>query len=535
MTESRAPLRTFILPGAAAGLTGGLAMITLMMLLRTLAGVPTIMELLGDRIAPLIPVDTFLFLLGFFGGYNQFKQLGIGAAILGQLGVAVAGGVALALLARRELARPDAQDRPLWGVGRRTVSIIAALTTLAWLILVAVLFPNLGTHYFGLPPGSATIVTIIGMALVLATYAAVTVATFRLLTSRARATAEASGPAVVVADPGRRRLLIGGAGIVMAASSAGMLARLYSGATFSYDGMQNIGANLAPITPNDKFYVVTKNVVDPRVNRALWALEVNGLVDRPQTYDLARIEAMSPIEQETTLMCISNPIAWGLISNAVWTGIPMRTLLEEAGVRDGAIEVKLHGADGYTDTFSIAKAMEDTTLVAYGMNGEPLPQRHGFPARVIVPGLYGEKNVKWVTRIEVVDTDAKGFYETQGWGPDFTVPNRSRIDGPGLTEPFRAGSTVSLNGMAFAGDRGVSAVEVSTDGQQNWQPAEISYPGTRLTWSFWRYDWVPERAGDHELAVRMTDGDGMLQTAEIRGTAPQGATGYHIVSASVVA
>lgn len=536
MTEPRAALRTLVLPGAAAGLTGGLAMLTLMMLLRTLAGVPTIMELLGDRIAPLIPVDTFLFLLGFFGGYNQFKQLGIGAAILGQLGVAVAGGVALALLARRELSRRgDIEDRPLWGVGRRTMVIIAALTTLAWLLLVAGLFPNLGTHYFGLPPSTATIVTIVSMALELATYAAVTVATYRLLTSRARASADASGPTVVVADPGRRRLLIGGAGLVMAASSAGMLARLYSGATFSYDGMQNIGTDLAPVTPNDKFYVVTKNVVDPRVNRGLWALEVNGFVDRPQTYDFARIEAMSPTEQETTLMCISNPIAWGLISNAVWTGVPMRTLLEEAGVRDGAIEVKLHGADGYTDTFSIAKAMEDTTLVAYGMNGEPLPRRHGFPARVIVPGLYGEKNVKWVTKIEVVDTDAKGFYEMQGWGPDFTVPNRSRIDGPTFSDPVRAGATVAMNGMAFAGDRGVSAVEVSTDGQQSWQPAEITYPGTRLTWSFWRYEWVPQRAGDHELAVRMTDGDGMLQTSEERGTAPQGATGYHIVTASVVA
>lgn len=149
-------------------------------------------------------------------------------------------------------------------------------------------------------------------------------------------------------------------------------------------------------------------------------------------------------------MCISNPIGWGLISNAVWTGVPMRVLLEEAGARDDAVEVVLHGADGYSDTFSFEKAMEPTTLVAYRMNGEELPQRHGFPARIIVPGLYGEKNVKWVTRIEVVDHDAKGFYESQGWGPDFTVPNRSRIDGPSLRDPIRAGAPIALHATGHA-------------------------------------------------------------------------------------
>jgi len=340
---------------------------------------------------------------------------------------------------------------------------------------------------------------------------------------------------VVVVDPGRRRLLIGGAGVVLAASSGGMLARLYNRATFSYDGMQYIGPDLEPITPNDLFYVVTKNVVDPRVNQALWALEVNGHVDRPQTYDFGRIEAMSPTEQETTLMCISNPIAWGLVSNAVWTGVPMRALLEESGTRDGAVEVVLHGADGYTDTVSFEKAMEPTTLIAYRMNGEPLPQRHGFPARVIVPGLYGEKNVKWVTRIEVVDREAKGFYESQGWGPDFTVPNRSRIDGPSFGDPVQAGTATALHGMAFGGDRGVSAVQISTDGQATWEAATITYQGTQLSWSFWEYEWRPDRAGDHEIAVRMVDGGGMVQTAERRGTAPQGATGLHVVTATVAA
>lgn len=518
--------------GATAGFVGGLAMLTLMLLLRTVAGIPTTAELLGDRIAALIPVDTFLSLLGFFGGYNSFKQLGIGAALAGQLGLAVVGGIALALLSRREIERTHV--KPLWGIGRRTVLIVATLTASAWLLVVSALFPNLGTHYFGLPPAAATIVTIVSLAVLLTLFAAVTIVVYRLI-APAPTPDDAGDTGVVVVDRGRRRLLIGGAGVVLAASSGGMLTRLYDRATFSYDGMQYIGPDLEPITPNERFYVVTKNVIDPTVNRSLWALEVNGLVDRPQTYDLARIEAISPIEQETTLMCISNPTAWGLISNALWTGVPMRALLEEAGTRSGAVEVKLHGADGYTDTFSVEKAMEPTTMVAYRMNGEELPQRHGFPARVIVPGFFGEKNVKWVTRIEVVDHDAKGFYESQGWGPDFVVPNRSRIDGPNLRDPIRAGTTIALNGMAFGGNRGVSAVEVSTDGQQTWEAANITYEGTQLSWSFWEFAWQPGRAGEREIAVRMTDGEGTVQTAERRGTAPQGATGLHIVTATVTA
>lgn len=507
-------------------------MLSLMLLLRSIAGIPTTAELIGDRIAPLIPVDPFLALLGIFGGYNRFKQFGIGAALGVQLIGGIVGGIALAVLARRELER---RGWTASNVGRKTLGTVVVLTLVVWLVLIIALFPNLDTHYFGLPPTAATIVTSVALAAILAAYTATTVVAYRWLAPSVagRDMGVVVGP--IVADRGRRRFLLGGAGIVLAASSGGMLTRLYDRATFSYDGTQYIGPNLEPITPNDRFYVVTKNVVDPRVTRALWALEVNGHVERPQTYDFARIESMTPTEQETTLMCISNPIAAGLMSNAVWTGVPLRNLLEQVGPRDDAVEVLLHGADGYTDSFSIEKAMEQTTLVAYGMNGEPLPPRHGFPARIIVPGLFGEKNVKWVTRIEVVDHDAKGFYETQGWGPNFVVPNRSRIDGPSLREPIPVGETAVLHGVAFGGDRGVSTVEVSTDGQQTWQAAEITYPGTRLTWSFWTHDWVPERAGDHELTVRMTDGEGTVQTADRRGTAPQGATGYHVLTAMVTA
>jgi len=220
----------------------------------------------------------------------------------------------------------------------------------------------------------------------------------------------------------------------------------------------------------------------------------------------------------------------------------MADLLNTAVVKESAVEVKLYGADGYTDTFAIEKALDPTTMVVYLMNGEPLPERHGFPARVIVPGLYGEKNVKWVTGIEVIDHDGKGFYETQGWGPNFVIPTRSDIFSPKRTrhagkdsfdQPIPLNKTTTIKGRAFGGDRGVSKVEISLDNGQTWTQTEIDYPGTRLTWVFWSYQWKPTQAGEYQLVCRATDGNGDLQTSEVRGIAPQGATGLHKVKAIV--
>ena len=216
-------------------------------------------------------------------------------------------------------------------------------------------------------------------------------------------------------------------------------------------------------------------------------------------------------------------------------------LLEAARPRSGALEVLLHAADGYTDTFAFDKAMDPTTMVVYRMNGEPLPQRHGFPARVVVPGLYGEKNVKWVTGIEVVDHDAKGFYEEQGWGPNFEIPTRSDIFAPRwsrgggdvFAEPFPLDRPATIRGRAFAGARGVAGVEFSADDGQTWSEARIDYPGTDLTWSFWSFEWRPETAGETVLLTRATDGTGAVQSPERRGIIPQGATGYHRVLARV--
>lgn len=166
------------------------------------------------------------------------------------------------------------------------------------------------------------------------------------------------------------------------------------------------------------------------------------------------------------------------------------------------------------------------------MNGEPLPRRHGFPVRIIVPGLYGEKNVKWINRINLSATNEQGFYEHQGWGPDFVVQTQSRFSAPSFDRPLPL-APVMLKGTAFAGDRGVAVVEVSVDDGATCRPATVDYSGSRLTWTLWSYAWTPDRPGEHRLVVRGTDGTGAVQTSKERASGPEGATGYHRVLARI--
>ncbi|MDQ6859990.1 MAG: molybdopterin-dependent oxidoreductase, partial [Verrucomicrobiota bacterium] len=283
---------------------------------------------------------------------------------------------------------------------------------------------------------------------------------------------------------------------------------------------------------------VTKNVIDPVVDASVWRLEVTGLVKSRQTYKLDRLRGLKPVTQETTLMCISNGIGAGLMSNAVWKGVPMKTLLESAEPRTEARRVRLHGVDNYTDTIPLEVALNPTTLVVYEMNGEPLPQRHGFPARAIVPGYFGEKHVKWITRLELTDDNAKGFYEKQGWGPDFTVPTRSRIDQPyheSWIDASTAANGIGVRGVAFGGNHGISRVELSTDDGKTWADAKLDYPGTRLTWALWSFDWRPSAPGAYPLVVRAANGDGEAQTFNPERPFKSGPTGFHKIVVHVYA
>ncbi|MDQ3447621.1 MAG: molybdopterin-dependent oxidoreductase [Chloroflexota bacterium] len=521
-----------LLSGLVAGIVAALLMTTVLLLLRTLFGLPTPAELVGDRFAPLIPARDFGGLISWAGGYNELKQLGVGSVLLGQLVTGAVGGMLYAWLRDRSAQRPG--QRP-WH-GRPAVRFLIGFLAFLWLAALVVLRPVLPTNFAGLPPGPALIATMVTLLLAFAIFGVALAVLLRV----ARPTAGARSGA---ADAGeerasgrqvaRRGILMGGLGLLLLVLSGGLLRRLSDDATFAYDGLQVRGPDIEPITPNDRFYVVTKNVIDPDVQPGLWSLTVDGHVDRPMSYSMADLMALPAVDQEQTLMCISNTISGGLMSNAIWRGVPLASVLEAAGVRPGTVEVLGRSVDGYTDSFSIEKALEPTTLLAYHMNGEPLPRRHGYPVRLLVPGLFGEKSVKWITRLELAPHEVDGFYEQQGWGPDFTIPTRSRFDGPDLGQPLAVGRPVRLHGTAFGGDRGVATVEVTVDGGGTWRPARLDYPGSRLSWALWSFDWRPARAGDFRLAVRATDRTGMLQTDRGRSVVPEGATGHHVVTAMV--
>jgi DMSO/TMAO reductase YedYZ molybdopterin-dependent catalytic subunit len=510
-----------ILAGLLAGFVAGIVMTTAMFLLATL-GVATPLVIIGDRLSVFIPPGPFLSLMGKVGGYNHLKQLGVGSTIAGQLLVGAIGGAIFALLVRRTPGR----IATIW-----TMLIFVLLPIVVFAIA---LWPVLGTSYIGLPIQVARLVTLIGFALCVFLFERTLVTGFRFLTTEKIGKQDNEfTPAI-----GRRAFVLGTIGLAAAGGGVALARKLYRAATFSYDGTQYKGSVVQPITPNDLFYCVTKNVVDPSVNVDLWHLEIGGLVQNPATWRLQDLVGFKPTTQETTLMCISNGLDAGLISNAVWKGLPLRDLLDQAGVLSSAARVRLHGVDNYTDTIPLEKAMEPSTLLAYEMNGVPLPDRHGYPLRVIVPGYFGEKHVKWLTRIEVADANAKGFYEAQGWGPDFITPTRSRIDVPddwAFVSLGKLTAPIEVKGIAYGGDRGISRVELSSDDGQTWSEAEIYYSGGDLAWSLWKAQWTPTATGDYALVVRATDGEGDVQEWEEDRGPFSGVSGLHRINVRVTA
>jgi len=399
-----------IFAGSLAGLVAGIAMTTAMLLLAWVVGVATPIVLIGDRISVFLPAGPFLSIMGKVGGYNHLKQLGVGSTMAGQLLIGAIAGAIFGLLIRRRSGL------------RATVATISIFVLAPIVVVALALWPVLGTSYRGFPIDTARLTTLIGLALCFFTFERTLVAGFHFLTRARRASEDRDfSPAI-----GRRTLVLSGIGLLVAGGGAAVLRKLYHAATFSYDGLQYKGRIVQSITPNDQFYCVTKNVVDPRVNVRLWHLEINGLVENPRVFRLEDLKEIRSVEQETTLICISNGLDAGLISNAVWKGVAIHDLLDPAVPRSHAARVRFWGVDNYTDTIPLEKAMEPTTLLAYEMNGVPLPHRHGHPARVIVPGYFGEKHVKWLTRIEVTDANAKGFYEAQGWAQTLSCP-RGRV------------------------------------------------------------------------------------------------------------
>jgi DMSO/TMAO reductase YedYZ molybdopterin-dependent catalytic subunit len=286
------------------------------------------------------------------------------------------------------------------------------------------------------------------------------------------------------------------------------------------------------ITANEDHYTVDTTLVKPRVDVATWRLEIGGEVEAPFSLTYDELLDLEAVEQVHTLECISNYVGGDLMSTAVWTGVPLRELLARARPKATAFDVALTSVDGYTDSFPIAKAMEPQTLVAYLMNGRTIPQEHGYPARLLVPNIYGMKNVKWVRKIDVVPYDFLGYWMQQGWSDSAIVNTNTRIDLPGRN-PRWDGGALTVAGVAFAGARGIAKVEVSTDGGASWGAATLEAAPGPLGWRRWSYAWTPSRTGSQRLAARSTDGAGNTETAVRRPPFPNGSTGYHEVEVNV--
>ena len=298
------------------------------------------------------------------------------------------------------------------------------------------------------------------------------------------------------------------------------------------------------VTTNDRFYRVDVNVSPPSVDVDTWKLSVRGLVSNPLTLSYAELKAMQAVNQYNTLECVSNVIGGDLISNAVWKGVRLKDLLEKAQVKSGAVYVVFGCADSYDVGIPLERALLDGTILVYEMNGVPLPQEHGRPLRAIVPGLYGMMNAKWITEIQVVDKVHQGFWQRRGWSNDAEYQTHSTIVLPGDSPVRRrfvelGASTVLANrkepiaGIAFAGDRGILKVEVSTDGGRTWETASVKDPLSGYTWVFWATEWNPPTKGDYQIIVRATDKTGKVQTANLQNPFPSGATGYHAVDITV--
>jgi DMSO/TMAO reductase YedYZ molybdopterin-dependent catalytic subunit len=536
--------------GFIAGVMAGLAMLLMMAILRLFLGWPTPTELIFDRLFPLLTVEFFISSLVRAGGYTPLKLQGVFSALVGQVIVAGLGGVIYAFYLKRRDRRDVAQITGTSLLDRRGWPLIGAGVLTATILFVALLWPTLSTNYRGFPPGIAHLIATLEM-LISFSVCGIGIMFFYGLLSRPPDAMTAGETATMVRrSVGRRRFVALGIGAAVVLALGSTLRRLFRMGTFSYDGRQYGGPKvqkITPIRPDDEFYQVSKNLVDPDVGRDSWRLDIVGQVENPRVYSFADIAAMPAVEQETTLLCISYGIGSGLCSNAIWKGVPLPTLLAQVKPKRDVTTVLFRAADGYYETFRFEKAMEPTTLVAYEMNGEPLPRRHGFPLRLIVPGLYGEKNPKWLTRIELLDeADGRlhrrhgcGFYKEQGWGRQGdAVPTHSRFDAPQVRgdhfeEAFQVGKPSELRGMAFGGDRGISKVEISSDDGETWDDAEITKPGSKLSWSLWSYQWTPDEEGETELVVRATDGEGKLQISEYRDQVPDGATGLHRVRARV--
>jgi DMSO/TMAO reductase YedYZ molybdopterin-dependent catalytic subunit len=375
-----------------------------------------------------------------------------------------------------------------------------------------------------------------------------------LLRAGGAGTTPTGGPVAAVApDWSRRGFLIQAGGLAVASSAAGLIGRrlleggatqadaptipgsavkatLPAGAELTVDGLSPL------IVPNDRFYRIDTALITPTVDAATWRLRVHGMVDREILLSYAELAELPLFEQYVTIACVSNQVGGNLVGNAKWTGVRLREVLAMAGVQAGATQLVGRSVDGWTAGMPTAWVMDPARepMIALLMNDAPLPKNHGYPARLIVPGLYGYVSAtKWLSELELTTIENfNGYWVPLGWSKNGPILTQSRIDVPHDGQGVAAGR-VPIAGVAWAPDRGVSRVEVAVDGE--WHDAQLSTPISTATWVQWLYAWdaAASGPGDHVIEVRATDGASQVQTTDRTPPAPDGARGHQTIRVNV--
>jgi DMSO/TMAO reductase YedYZ molybdopterin-dependent catalytic subunit len=512
-------ISTLLAPGA--GLAASLLAAALMGALRLMAGIPTPVELFGDFVLKHIDAGKFVWFQIVFSPNSKTVPLGL--ALLGMIALGVVLSLLYAAIVRVPLPTRGYQSE------RREWLTALAFALAMTLVGVLLFWDELAQNGYGLPLGWAALVAALGLLTDFGLYALVLCLAYRALLPKR---VEASSPVTVqkrrqlLSRVGVAALTVGGAGGTLAA------VRGYLNNYTSYDGIKYYppGDVTAPITPNDAHYVVTQNAVDPSTDIVLWQLEITGLVHNPGLYTYAEVQNLPSTSRAITLECIANGIGDHLLSTAIWHGVTLRTLLEKhGGALPNARYVAFYSVDGYSISLPLEEVLAVDALLAWRMNGAELPHRHGYPMRVLIPGRFGEENPKWLTRVELTDHFVGGLYADQGWynGPLHTI---SRIDRPHRDSHVPSGQTIEVGGVAFAGNRGIQKVEISTDAGSTWQEATLQPALSQDSWVLWTWQWKVSAPGKYTLVCRATDGTGAVQTSQVQGTVPNGATGYHKIN-----
>lgn len=486
-----------------------------------LLGLPSLIEAVGDWVIDASPTPVKEWAISTFGTNDKLVLL------LGIVLVSLLVGALVGMIARRRFG----------------LAIAAFLGFGAAAALAAVRDPSVSLGVAVIPAGLAAISGL---------------AALRWLYDRSPEGERAPvGPEEEVAeDPSRRQLMIGlGAVLGVAALSGGIGRALVDRSTRTVSGRADVAVpapveplpavpetaelglqGLSPvITPNDVFYRIdTAFLGVPSVEVQGWALSIEGRVDRPYSITYGELLDMPLVERDVTLSCVSNKVGGDLVGNARWLGVPLSDVLDRAGVRGDAEQVVGRSVDDFTVGFPVEAVYDGRdSLVAVGMNGEPLPLEHGFPARLVVAGLYGYVSAtKWLSSIELTGwDDFDAYWVPRGWAKEAPIKTQSRIDTPTNRSALEPGMH-RVAGVAWAPTRGISTVEVRLGEDAEWVEAELSEPLSDNCWRQWVVDWDAP-SGTHRIQVRATDGEGNVQTDELRPPAPDGATGWHTIQVSV--